>query len=662
MRFSCSLCILLCFICAQPALAANATAAGNATTPGHVFEMDEYVVTGTSTKNQIKNIPRNVTVITAEDIERSTAQNLPELLSHESGIQIYDSTGIPGRAKVDIRGQGEHAASNVLVLIDGHRINSVDMTGANFASVSLKQIERVEILRGPGSVLYGNNAVGGVINIITKSGRDTPFAGQIGAEYSSYATTKLQAGIRGSKDILSMSVDGSWSDSDGYMENGDMNQKDMQMNIGLDPTDIVSINFSLAAHEEDYGMPGGVAYDDIDDRDARRDASTPDDEGSIEEQRLAMDISLDLNEAGILKGALGFRHKENPYTFEDYDPADIYGYEGMDGFLKEKTLDYSLTWTKKFSLLDRTHEIQTGIEGFSSDYSGSYDYRYTWGTFDDETAGDVEEKAAFISTNWTLIQGLVLNLGARYTDHDIDKETGDDENWSKSVYEAGLVYTINDMATVYGSVSTGFRTPSIDEMNYAADDIEPQTTTNYEVGTRLKPIENLALNVSVFRQETEDEIYFDSVNFINDNYDDKTIRNGVEAGLKYYPVDVLALWLNYTWMQARFEDTDKDVPMVPEHELGAGADWNILRNLLLSVSGRYTSSKYDGGDIDNDTYDKLDDYIVVDTKLTWKCTDDLKLYCGVNNLFDKLYASTAYYGSCYVMPERNFFGGMEWKF
>jgi iron complex outermembrane receptor protein len=639
-------------------------AAENATTPdsNQVFEMDEYVVTGTSTKNQIKNIPRNVSVITAEDIEKSTAQNLPELLGREAGIQIFDQTGVPGRAKIDIRGQGASAPSNILVLVDGHRINSVDMSGANFSTISLSQIERIEILRGPGSVLYGNNAIGGVINIITKSGRVTPFAGQIGAEYSSYATTKVQAGIRGSKDILSMSVDGSWSDSDGYSENGEMNQKDMQVNIGLDPTEVVSINVSLAAHEEEYGMPGGVAYDDIDDRDARRDASSPDDGGSIEEQRLAMDVSLNLNQAGILKGSLGFRHKENPYTFEDYDPTDAYGYEGMDGFLKEETLDYSLTWSKNFSLLDRTHKIQAGVEGFSSDYRGSYDYRYNWGTYDDETAGDVDEKAAFISTNWTLLDGLILNLGARYTDHDIDKKTGDDKNWSKSVYEAGIVYSINDMASVYGSVSTGFRTPTIDEMNFATDDIKPQTTTNYEMGTRLKPLDNLAVEISAFRQETKDEIYYDAVNYLNDNYDDKTIRNGVEAGVKYYPVHFLALWLNYTWMQAKFEDTDKDVPLVPEHELSAGADWNILHNLLLSLSGRYTSTQYDGADVDNDTYDKLDDYIVVDTKLTWNCTETMKLYFGVNNVFDELYASTAYYGSYYVMPERNFFGGIEWKF
>ena len=661
MRFlCCSIVLLVSFLCVHPALATEVDLTGNATTLDHVFEMDEYVVTGTSSKNQIKNIPRNVTVITAEDIEKSTAQNLPELLGREAGIQLFDNTGVPGRAKIDIRGQGASAGTNVLLLVDGHRVNSVDMSGANYASVSLEQIERIEILRGPGSTLYGNNAIGGVINIITKSGRDIPFAGQIGAEYGSYSSEKIQAGIRGSKEILSMSVEGSWSDSDGYRDNGDMTQKDMQVSFGLDPSERVSLNFSMAAHEEDYGMPGGVAEKDIDDRSSRTETTSPDDTGSIDEQRLAMDASLDLKEAGTIKGSLGFRHKENPYTFEDYDSSDTY--EGMDGFLKENTIDYSLTWNKDLSFLNRTHGIQIGVAGFSSDYTGTYDYYYSWGDFESETAGDVKEQAAFISTNWTLLEGLVLNLGARYTDHNIDKESGEDKNWNKSVYETGLVYTMDGIGTFYGSASTGFRTPTIDEMNYAADDIDPQTTTNYEVGTHLKFFKKVAVDLAVFRQEAENEIYYDSINWENDNYDEKTIRHGVEAGVKYYPVEPLALWLNYTWMHAKFEDSNSYVPLVPQHEFSAGADWHILHNLLLSLSGRYCSSQYDGADVDNESYSKLDAYTVVDTKVSWNYTRTLKLYCGINNLFDELYASTAYYGSYYVMPDRNYFCGIEWKF
>ncbi|WP_462325975.1 TonB-dependent receptor [Desulfoplanes sp.] len=644
MRFFHFFLVVLLFLCASPALADNATSAGNATTSGHVFEMDEYVVTGTRTKSQIKNIPRNVTVITAEDIEHSTAGDLPELLGREAGVQLSDNTGVPGRAKIDIRGQGGAAATNVLVLVDGHRINSVDMSGTNFSTISLSQIERVEVLRGPGGALYGNNAVGGVINIITKSGRGEKFGGQAGAEFGSYDAKKYHAGIRGSKDIMSMSANLSYSDTDGYRDNGGMETKDAQFNFGLDPTDIFSMNFGVGIHEEDYGMPGGVSLADIDDRNKRRETSSPDDHGTISQQRLWTDGSLDLQEYGAVEAELGLLHRENPYHAW-----------GSDQEIKEQTTDYSLTWDKKYTLFEREHRIQAGVEGFYSDYTSYSDIK----SFALDTG-------VFLATTWSLTDDLMLSLGGRYTEYDLDRSSNNNKNWNNLSYDTGLVYSLGDMGSVYTSMSTGFRTPNTDELGLADDDIKPQTTTNYEIGTHLKPMEKIAFDVALFRQESKDEIYYDGNKKLNTNWDQKTLRHGVEAGVKYYPITPLTLWANYTWIKAEFADSHNTVPLVAEHTVNAGIDWRFIEQALLSVSAQYVGSKYDGGDETNDQYEKIDPYTVVDAKLSWDYSKNLNFYCGVNNIFDELYATTAtsypWASAYYVMPERNFYAGLEWKF
>src|SRR4030043_232451 len=115
-----------------------------------------------------KTTPANVTVITREEIEKSNSQTVIDLVRTEVGVVVRDYYGTGKTASVDIRGFGETGPLNTLVLVDGRRVNEIDLSGVDWTQIPLDQIERIEILRGPGSVLYGDNAVGGVINIITR--------------------------------------------------------------------------------------------------------------------------------------------------------------------------------------------------------------------------------------------------------------------------------------------------------------------------------------------------------------------------------------------------------------------------------------------------------------------------------------------------------------
>jgi len=123
--------------------------------------LDEVVVTATRDEEEIRKIPASVTVITKEEIEQSNAQTTVDLMRDKAGVVVSDYIGNGKTATVDIRGFGETGPLNTLVLIDGRRVNEIDLSGVDWTQIPVDQIERIEIVRGSGSVLYGDNAAEG---------------------------------------------------------------------------------------------------------------------------------------------------------------------------------------------------------------------------------------------------------------------------------------------------------------------------------------------------------------------------------------------------------------------------------------------------------------------------------------------------------------------
>src|SRR3989337_1488641 len=145
-----------------------------------VETLPEIVVTATRYKEEYNFVPLNVTFITEEDIESSTAQFIPDLLRTQADIKVSDIAGNKRSYNVDIRGFGETGGLNTLVLIDGRKVNHVDLSGTDWTQIPLDRVKRIEVIRGGrGSVLYGDNAAGGVINIITKKGEELKSGGEI---------------------------------------------------------------------------------------------------------------------------------------------------------------------------------------------------------------------------------------------------------------------------------------------------------------------------------------------------------------------------------------------------------------------------------------------------------------------------------------------------
>ena len=219
------------------------------------ISLDEVVVTATRTEEDIDKISSNVTVITQEDIKKSTATTVQDLLRNEAGIIIRDLYGTGTKSTVDMRGFAR--GLNTAILMDGRKLNEIDLSGVDWNTIPLENIERIEIVRGSGSVLYGDNAMAGAINIITKKGHFTQPELMLDARAESYSGHTELGTFTGGTDKIGYFFLLKHRQTSGYRENSDFTAADMNTRLDFKITDFFSFDFAAGYHTDDQGLPGG---------------------------------------------------------------------------------------------------------------------------------------------------------------------------------------------------------------------------------------------------------------------------------------------------------------------------------------------------------------------------------------------------------------------
>ena len=228
--------------------------------PGYSQTEDSVVVTATRFPEDARRLPASTTVISADDIQKSAARTLPELLQEQTGITMKDFFGNNGAStSVDLRGFGVTGGQNTLILVDGRRVSDIDLTSVQWAAIPLAGVERIEILRGTGAVLYGDGASAGVINIVTRSplklgtaleafGRTATFNTQEGQVYASYVSR-----IPGANFGINASVYG--FSSDGYRANNRNEQHNNAANLRWAFAD-TTLDLRAGSDSQELRLPG----------------------------------------------------------------------------------------------------------------------------------------------------------------------------------------------------------------------------------------------------------------------------------------------------------------------------------------------------------------------------------------------------------------------
>ncbi|HMM75564.1 MAG TPA: TonB-dependent receptor [Gammaproteobacteria bacterium] len=680
-------------------------AAGAAGDLDAASELDEVVVSGMR-EYPLWRRAQSVAVITEREIRASSAETVVDLLRQEANLNLQSFFGSDKFATIDVRGMGATATSNVLVMVDGVRLNTDDLAGADFSSLPLSQVVRVEVLRGGNGVRYGNGAVGGVINILTrKAGRDTREL-ELQIRRGAFDTDDLRGHAAASWGPVALGIELSDFDSDGYRHNEFIDKRDGAVRLGLRAGDLFELTLRSSRHEDSYGLPGPLSLADFRRSSfARRQTQRPYDRGETVEERHAVTAALDHEHYGRLELRASYRDRANPY-FIGFNPNGA----PRDQINRIDTASHSTGLKYEYLLARgaRTHALILGADFSNADYLRQENGTQVPGS-SKRRRGRVDERGYYGELTLEPWPALDLSIGYRthrygsaQTDRTLQRrcrielvaqtvivqtpfgplplpldlpverdcvsafaldaaqrDRSRDEAWS-----IGASWALLPALTVYASAHQSFRNPNVDERLFASDSLHSQRGRGLDAGIRFSPSPRIELAAAVFALDVDDEIVYaeDAAGqALNRNLDRRTRRRGGELDLKWRPLDVLALRGSLGYVRPRIAGLDADIPLVPRLTANLGADWQIASSLELRVAATHVGRRADGNDATNDLYPALPPYTTCDLSMRWTHRR-LELFAGVSNLFNEIYSTVGYSATVYPMPERHAYAGLRLSF
>ena len=624
---------------------------------GEAHDAAAIVVTAARYREGISSVPSKVTVITEEEIRNSPARNIPDLLRGVAAIHVNDIAGNNRHFTVDLRGFGETAALNTLVLVNGRKVNQADLSGTDWTLIPLERVRRIEILHGgAGSVLYGDNATGGVIHIITREAGPTE-AG-ISVEAGSYDTFKAVAWAGGSLENLAASVAMKYLTSDGYRDNSGNEATDVDVDFSFTPSDSLVLTLGGRYHRDDAGLPGAIKESDFAAGVTRRETVHPDDFVEVEDYDATAGAEYLFADDSVFKLDLTWRRRD-ALSFASYVGGEFTGDTAIDTVivspqfvLHHAPRGMNNTLTLGFDYHRDSEDITNASTFFGA---------VTGGTF--ELAKD--NYGIYVQDELEVRPGLYLSGGYRYdwADFSFAPGTPDGTSMDENLFMAGANYTYAGRSYAYLGYSRSFRYPVLDEIfnffnSTITTDLVSQTTDNFEVGLRHYVGEKGYLHLNLFASSTQDEIYFNPATFTNENLDGDARRRGVEISFDARPLTWLGLNGSYARMVSDIDGgtfDGNDVPNVPDYKAVLRALFFAGRGITAVAEGICVGERLFVGDFSNG-FENQESFSVLNLKLEyeWK---HLVAHLAVNNATGEEYSE---YGALGGFPvERAFFPSPE---
>ncbi len=650
---------------------------------------DAVVVTGTRFPEKRLEHPIGVTVITRQQIADSAAASLPELLSRYAGVNTRNNTGSPDVA-VDLRGFGASGDQNTLVLLDGQRLNDIELVPVRWSAIPLDAIERVEIQRGGGAVLYGGGASGGTINIITRS----PIAGAksatVAASRGSYGTDELQAAFNLAGTNTGFSLSANQHNSDGYRANNRLEQGSVLGDLRW-TGDRAGLVFKFGLDNQNLRLPGARTAAQF--QSDPRGTATPNDYSGRDGQQATLSgrYAFDAAEFAV---DLSYRDTKRTGFFDDYS-----GF-GFSTYTDTHAKVWSLTPRVKlpYHMLGRDNVLIFGMDADSWDYRGLRAARFELlGTPQVDLAATQKDRAYYAQNDTALGAATKLTLGARLQQVDISADdranpagyASASQNRSPRAWEIALRHNFTSALALYGKLGASYRVATVDEIynqfggpvfDSVVTPLEPQTSRDHEIGAEYKSAAG-KLRASWYRMDLRNEIHFNALTFTNMNLS-PTQREGFELEGSRKLSERVDLFASYTHARAVFREGvyvdaltgasidlgGKNVPLVPHNSARLGLNWQPAEKTQLSTVLAYVGKQYYDNDQANTFPGQMPSFVTADAKLS-RIIGSWTLSAAANNLTDKKYytyairngAGTSF--NAYPMAGRNFLltAAYRWK-
>jgi len=583
------------------------------------YTLGEIVVSATRVERAVRDLSATVSVVTREDIEAENTNSCTDILGSLPGVFV-NKTGDFGRADVDIRGLGDRGRS-VMVLTDGRPVK-MGLYGCTVThTLPLNNVERIEVVRGPASVLYGSDAMGGVINIITRRA-EFGFQSDLTSSYGSYSTRHLRLRHGGAPGRVNYYLTGDWRTSDGHLPNSAYEGSDGTVRLGYQLTDrweaAISAKYYDGRKEEPQLDPRDVNYSP-----APADAWNEYRRGSVE-------LSL-RGRMGRWEGVLmGYRNFGDHLFSDGWDSEDV-----THGGILHMTGPVAPGNTLTLGLDAR----QQGGQVFTPAFAGKW---------------DKTEVAVFAHDEQVFLARFIFTLGARY--HHDELAGGE------FCPQAGLVYHMDEKTIFRGLVNKGFRAPQINELYIFPphnEDLEAERVWNYEVGVNRILWPGVALDLAAYRMDGTNLIETAANDspppmFLFKNIGEFRFQ-GLEAGLEIKPAGGIQARLGYTYLDPGERTTGR-----PGDKVDISARW-AWKGFQLSTTGQYVTRYYAA----DQSRQRIPDSFIWDLKGSYQIISGVRVFIAVDNVTDDTYAVYANLpGSAaglYTMPRRRATAGLVFE-
>lgn len=597
----------------------------------------QVIVTATRIDTPQSQVGSSVTVIDSKQIENRQDQDLADVLQHVPGIHVRRTGGLGSQATVFIRGA---ESDHTLLLLDGIKIHDISSPGgtATFDHLTTTGLDRVEVLRGPQSTLYGTEAIGGVVSATTKRGSGD-LNGYYSIETGSYKTTTQKIHLNGGEEKFNYSISATRIDSDVYSSSADNNESDPYRNtsfhslFGFQPLDAFNLDIAFHYINADVEFDNNGSNDDTDQTD-------------YEQYAFKIAPTFYLFD-GLLETKLitTYNHVDRDTDGSNYNLAD-HGFDFVflaNGF---EGTNWEIDWQNTFAVAENFSVI-FGIVYFDEQ-----------GTFNDPGVSDQEYNSNslsyYILNQWQVNDNLTLAGGFRYIDHD--------EFDSKATYQFSGSYQFEQYKTILrASIGTGYKAPSIaDFFDGGNPDLQPEESIGWDVGIEQPLFYNKVLiGTTFFQNHIDDMIFYDlgSSTIINIG---KARTQGVEAFIQFTPAKDLTTTLNYTY-------TDSEV-LNPQGSFGPQKGNRLWRRPLHSYS--FDLTKYFlndkalvsftvlGASQRDDNGGKADSYVICNLAGSYQVTDKIKLFARIENMFNQQYQDLRGYNTA----DASGYAGVQFSF
>ncbi len=608
----------------------------------HAEDADAIIVSANRTPQATSEVAQSVIVITLDDITTRQAVAVTDLLRSVPGITVTSNGGLGTSTSVSIRGAD---SDQTVALIDGVKLNDPSTPGGgfNFGNLLTGNIERIEVVRGSQSVLWGSQAIGGVVNIVTRAPTEQ-LAVNVAAEYGWRDTARVVGNVSGKFGPVSASVGAGYLRTDGFSTFNELRggkERDGYRNYGANAKFNVALSDAVSVDLRSWYSDGKVGIDGFP-------APTFSFGDTPEFARTKELVGYAGLNAALLDGR--FRNRI-AYTLTDTRRRniDLTGGAELETF-NAKGRNERFEYQGNIALIEAvgaTFGAETENSSFrTSSYGSPFSH------------AEARINSVYGQLTAKPITGLTLSAGLRNDDHNIFG--------GKTTFSAGGVFSPNEGGTTLrASYGEGFKTPSLFQLfsEYGNTALVPESSQGWDVGVTQRLLDGkIEVAATWFHRDSHNLIAFISctrpltgicIGRASGTYDNvaKARAQGLEFALTLKPVEALRVQANYGYVEATNVATDLDLARRPRHSVNTSLDYDWAFGLKTGATVTHVGSSFDNASNTR----KLSGYVLVDLRAAFPVTRNIELYGRIENLFNEQYETSFRYGT----PRRAAYAGVR---